>query len=246
MDTSDDIERLIRLLDSDGHDANGLGPDDAQGELTALGRAADVVTPLVRALPGLGPFAQLCAVEIFQELRDSRAVAALITLLDSADERVREWSAYALADLRAVEAVPTLKRAWSASKARGDDPGEGEPRSLRSALTVLGARSSVRPGVPAASGIGAVEAWPSARLVEVLDELAVRDQVILGFTVWRIGEKGGLYYDDATPRAADLDFTAPWPAIVRQAHAAARTDALVIQPRGDLVAAIDWISSTDV
>ncbi|MEV0073399.1 MULTISPECIES: HEAT repeat domain-containing protein [unclassified Amycolatopsis] len=122
MNTEHEIDRLIRLLDSDTLDANAMGAADAQWDLTALGREADVVAPLLLALPNFGSFAQLCAIEIFQQLQDTRAIGALIDLLAGDNSTVREWAAGALADLRATGAVPALRRAWETSKARGDAP----------------------------------------------------------------------------------------------------------------------------
>jgi hypothetical protein len=170
-----DIEQLVRRLDaSRTEDAM-----DAQAELTHRGREIDVIAPLLRALPTLSRYGQLCAIEIIQELDDARAGQPLIDLLTSEHDTVREWAALALAQLRVVDAVPTLQRADQACRDRDDPPDWTEPEGIRFALTELGARQAVIPSLTAHLRITTSDghqAWPSTRLIEVLDDLAAHNQ----------------------------------------------------------------------
>ncbi|WP_086820302.1 hypothetical protein [Allokutzneria sp. NRRL B-24872] len=85
------IEKLIRELDSEDSEQ----AMDAQAALTSLARENDVLLDVLRALPGLSRYAQLCVIEIIEELADTRAGPALIDLLSSEFDTVREWAALA-------------------------------------------------------------------------------------------------------------------------------------------------------
>jgi hypothetical protein len=162
-----EIEQLVRQLDADSTgDA-----EEAQAELTHRGRETDVIAPVLRALPTLNSFGQLCAIEILQQLGDARAGQPLIDLLTSEHNTVRDWSALALAQLRVIDAIPALWRAYQACKDRGDPPDWTEPHSIRFALTELGARHPVVPSLTASLRITTSyghQAWPSARLTSTI------------------------------------------------------------------------------
>lgn len=97
------------------------------------------------AAPSLGRFAQLCAIELFQEIGDARAGDVLIPMLDSAEDTVRDWAAQAVGELGVRQAVPAWQRAYAAVKERGPPLDWTEPLSIRMALTELGARNEVVP-----------------------------------------------------------------------------------------------------
>ncbi|MFJ1765767.1 HEAT repeat domain-containing protein [Amycolatopsis sp. NPDC088138] len=138
----EDLERLVRRLDaSSAEDAM-----DAQAELINRGhRETDVIAPLLRCLPTLSQYGQLCAIEIIEELGDPRAAQPLIDLLTSEHDTVREWAALALTDFPVPEAVPALRQAYQACRSRGIRPDWSEPTGIRFALTALGARKTRRP-----------------------------------------------------------------------------------------------------
>ena len=221
-------EELVHQLDADTIDE----AMDAQTELIQRGRETDVVGPLLRALPGLSRYGQLCAIEILEELNDPRAAQPLITLLSSEHDTVREWAAGALGRMRTYEAVPALLRAHEATKKRNDSPDWTEPVTLRSALTDLDARRPVMPpltaGLRVATPVGG-HAWPVARLVEVIDELATHNQVTLYFQLWRVAADGQMYWTAHSHDDTDLDFTKPWPALVHDSHRRASTEASQVQ-----------------
>ncbi|AIG72995.1 Hypothetical protein AJAP_00285 [Amycolatopsis japonica] len=240
-----EIERLVRRLDADG----GGEAEDAQAELTRLGRETDVIAPLLRALPTLNGFGQLCAIEILQELGDARAGQPLIELLTSEHDTVREWSARALARLRVIDAVPALRRAFQACKDRGDPPDWSAPGSIRFALTELGARHPVVPSLTASLRFTTAyghEAWPSERLSHVIDDLAAHDQVTLDFQLWRVERDGGMYWTEVQWGDADLDYSHPWAALVQQARRRAATAATRAALGANVVATIDWIDRSDL
>ncbi|WP_410605241.1 HEAT repeat domain-containing protein [Amycolatopsis sp. lyj-90] len=243
--TSSEIELLIRQLDADSTgDA-----EDAQAALTHHGRETDVITPLLRALPTLDSFGQLCAIEILQELGDARAGQPLTDLLTSEHDTVREWSARALGQLRVVDAIPALWRAYQACKERGDRPDWLEPNSIRSALTELGARHPVVPSLTASLRITTFyghEAWPSTRLTHVLDDLAAHDQATLSFQLWRVERDGRMYWTQAPHDDTELDYSQPWATLARQAHSRARTAAVRAALGADVVATIEWIGRSDL
>lgn len=246
-DTRDhpDIEELVRRLDADLTEE----AEEAQWELTRLGRDADVIAPLLRALPTLNSFGQLCAIEIIQELADDRAAGPLIDLLASEDGIVREWAALALAELRVVEAVPALRRAHQAGKDRGIDPGWSERDSIRSALTDLGGRQPVEPPLTASLKITTPHgnpAWPSTRLADVLDDLAAHSQATLYFQLWRLEPDGQLYGMELPPGDSELDYAQPWPALVRQSHRRASALADRSTVGEGIVATIEWINEDDL
>lgn len=130
-----EIEELIRLLDAPRTD----DADEAQGELMRRGHTADVVAPLLRAVPDLSERGQQLAIEIFEQLDDGRAHQPLIELLADDNAILREWAASALGVMRVHEALPALRQALQAGLARGDSPDCSEQLALRWALADLDA-----------------------------------------------------------------------------------------------------------
>lgn len=239
-----DIDALIRQLRSlDAGDA-----EEAQASLSHLARDVDVVAPLLAALPGLGRYGQLCAIEVLDDLGDTRAVEPLTSLLATEDVTVREWAAGALGGLGQVEAVPALNRAYRASRARQDPPEWTEPVALRRALTELGARhpvvppltASLRRPVPPLTWV-----WPAARLGDVLDELAAHGQAILYFQLGRADDDQWYWIEHRTSET-EIDYTQPWPALVEQAHQRAVNEARDAQMGERINATIEWIDYADL
>ncbi|GAA2439099.1 hypothetical protein GCM10010388_29890 [Streptomyces mauvecolor] len=141
------IKRLVQQLDGESGESY-----DARAELIHIGSAA--TRAILDALPSLGGFGQLTAIEVFEEVADPRCGPALITMLDSDNPTVRQWAATALASLDIEDAVEPLRRAYRACLERQTPPDESEPVAIRWALTDLGARSPVVPSLTArASGL---------------------------------------------------------------------------------------------
>ncbi|MFD7655590.1 HEAT repeat domain-containing protein [Actinosynnema sp. NPDC059797] len=246
---TDRVEWLIGRLDS----PEGVQAEEAQVELTHLGRGADVVGPLLRALPGLGEFGRLCAVEIVEDLDDRRAGPPLIALLDSDSATVREWAARVLGRWRVREALPAVWRAYRACLTRDDPPDWSEPVTLRDALTDLDGRHPVVPRLTAElrvdPGGRGWSAWPFTRLVEVFEELADHDQVTLYFQLWRVHPDGSTYRAQSTSDGTELDFTHDWPRLVVEARDRAVRQVRQVGLEGvaeDIVATIEWIDESDL
>ncbi|MFG1642672.1 HEAT repeat domain-containing protein [Amycolatopsis sp. NPDC049252] len=240
----EDLERVVRRLDaSSAEDAM-----DAQAELIYRGhRETDVIAPLLRCLPTLSRYGQLCAIEIIEELGDPRAAQPLISLLTSEHDTVREWAALALTDFPVPEAVPALRQAYQACRSRGVRPDWSEPTGMRFALTALGARKPVVPPLTAELRIttsDGAEAWPSTRLLDVLDDLAAHDQATLYFQLWQVASdpRRGMSVPDIEP---ELDLAQPWSALVDDAHRRAVTIAAGAALKADVVATIEWIDESD-
>src|SRR5215204_6338015 len=81
------------LLDDDSTEV----AEDATAELISVG--VEVVEPLAAAVPSLERFGQLSAIEVFEHFGDPGAGPVLVDLLSSEHDTVREWSAWAIAQL---------------------------------------------------------------------------------------------------------------------------------------------------
>ncbi len=241
MDRS--IDDLLRELDADSSEV----AEDAQHALIALG--PQTVVPLISAVPLLGSFGQLCAIEVFNALADPRPVGVLIDLLRSENLTVRQWAAEALGDLGERQAVPALRAAYEEWKARNEDPDESEGPALRDALTQLAARELVLPPRMVelqAGGDGSGRYWQSSHLAEVIRELAASRQAVLYFQLWRVRGDGGLYWAGPPEISWTVDRLRPWDMTVEQCRDWALLAASDVRPAEDLVAMISWIDSSDL
>jgi len=237
-----EIARLIGLLDDDSTEI----AEDAKAELISIG--GEVVQPLAAAVGSLDRYGQLSAIEVFEHLGDATAGPALIGLLGSEHETVREWSAWAIAELGVREAVPLLQAAYRRQRVSGDGPDGTEAVAIRHALTVLGARQEVLPLLTASlrTTAGSIErAWPSARLVDVINDLADHDQAVLYFQLWAVID-GGTFWNGHERLDEPLDFDKPWRQAVEDARASALTEAAFVVPRPNLFATVEWIDCADV
>jgi hypothetical protein len=140
---SGEIERLIGLLDDDSTEV----AEDAKAELISVG--VDVIEPLAAAVPWLERFGQLSAIEVFEHLGDPGAGPVLIDLLSSEHDTVREWSAWAIAQLDVREAVPALQAAYQRLRVGDGRLDDSEAVAMRRVLTVLGSRDEVVPPLTA-------------------------------------------------------------------------------------------------
>jgi len=111
-----EIARLIGLLDDDSTEI----AEDAKAELISIG--GEVVQPLVAAVGSLDRYGQLSAIEAFEHFGDAAAGPALIDLLGSEHETVREWSAWAIGELGIREAALMLRAAYRRQRASGAGP----------------------------------------------------------------------------------------------------------------------------
>jgi hypothetical protein len=146
--------------------------EEAKDALIAQGTV--VIPGLAAALPGLDRFGKLSAIEVFAAYGDRGAGPALVGLLSDADTTVREWAANALGELGYTEAGPALARLNARLLREMVRPDFTEPVAVRSVLTLFGLRRRVTPDLTRtlARDTGHGQAWPVARLPEVLPDLA--------------------------------------------------------------------------
>lgn len=231
---ADEIARLIGLLDDDSTEI----AEGAKAELISIG--GEVVQPLAAAVGSLGRFGQLSAIEVFEGLGDAAAGPALIDLLGSEYETVREWSAWAIAELGVRRAVPALQAAYRRQRLGGNGPDWAEAVALRHALTVLGARQEVLPPLTASlrTAAGSIQrVWPSARLVDVVNDLADHDQAVLYFQLWVVID-GGTFGNAHERLDEPFDLGRPWQRIVEDARESALIEAAFVSARPNLFAAV--------
>lgn len=259
-----EIAARVRELDSD---STGEA-EDAQYALIRLGPR--VLDQLIAAVPGTGAFGQLCAIEVFNALKDPRPGEVLTDLLDSPDHVVRQWAAESLGELGIRAAVPRLSALYASLLTSGADPLDYEGEAVRRALTELGGRREVLPACAAslARRYGALQggrAWPSPALAEATLDLAAHGQAVYGFGPWRIDGGGRAARSvSGIDWASEVDWGAPWPEVV----AACREWALLAaeaavsgpgpgsgprpgslsdsRPGSVLVARIDWVDASDL
>ncbi|MER7770973.1 hypothetical protein [Kitasatospora sp. NPDC096140] len=237
------IAQRVGELDADSSEV----AEDAQHALIAMG--PEVLDELIAAVPQLGAFGQLCAIDVFTALKDPRPGDVLIGLLDSENATVRQWAAEALAGLGIQRAVPDLQRVYEAFRQRGEAPDDSEGEALRWALTDLGARELVIP--PRADALRASPgnldpAWPTAHLAEVIEDLAAHGQAVLYFQVWQIKPDDGAYWRRGPGIDWDIDRRLPWARIVTECRDWALLAAEETDKAPDLVATISWIDASDL
>jgi hypothetical protein len=235
---TDEITRLIGLLDDESTET----AEDAKAELMSIG--AEVMRPLIAAVPALDYYGQLSAIEVFEHFADPAAGPALIGLLESQATTVREWAAWALAELGVRDAVPALRHAYLSQRASGNELDHTEAVALRRALTILGARHDVVPPLTA-SLMMPDRAWPSARLVDVINDLADHDQAVLYFQLWAAIDDG-IFWNGHESLDQSLDVGRPWGQVVEAAREAALIEAAFVVPRPNLFATIEWIDRADL
>ncbi|MFC8845832.1 MULTISPECIES: HEAT repeat domain-containing protein [unclassified Micromonospora] len=236
------IARLIGLLDDNSTET----AENAKAELISIGN--DVVQPLSAAMDSLGRYGQLSAIEVFEHLGDPAVGPALIGLLGSEHETVREWAAWAVAELDVRDAVPLLRAAYRRHRLSGNGPDWTEALAIRHALAVLGARQEVLPPLTASlrTTAGSMQrAWPSARLVDVVNDLADHNQAVLYFQLWAVID-GGVFWNGHERLDESLDFGKPWGQIVEDAREAALLEAALVVARPNLFATVEWINRADV
>lgn len=237
-----DISTLISRLDDPSTDI----AEDAKRALMAQG--AVVIPQLAAALPDLDRFGKLSAIEVFEVCGNRQAGPALVGLLSDGDTTVREWAAYALGTLEYAEAGPALARLNARLLRELVRPDFSEPVAVRSVLTLFGLRRRVTPDLTRtlARDTGHGQAWPVARLPDVLRDLADHEQAVLYFMIWQVGDHGQLYWTQHERVGWAFDRSVPWSENVVGARDAALLEAGFVQDIGDLVAMIEWIDEVDV
>jgi hypothetical protein len=239
----DDLEvaRLIGLLDDDSTEV----AEEAKAGLMSLG--PEVVQPLAAAVESLQSYGQLSAIEVFEHFGDDAAGPVLIRLLDIGSETVRDWSAWAVAKLGVREAVPALRAAYGRQRARGGALDDSEAVALRYALTMLGARHVVMPPLTASLRIPVDLldwAWPSARLADVINDLADHHQVVLHFQLWMVTDNG-IFRNDHERLDQSLSVGATWGELVAVARESALVEAAFVKPQENLLVTIEWLDRAD-
>jgi len=220
-----------------------------EARLDLIARGDTVVGPIIAALPTLARFGQLTAIEVLRELRAHEAGPALISLLGSEHETVRDWAAQALGDLGVTEAVPDLKTAYRATRQRNVPLDYTEPLSLRWALTQLGGRTEVLPAIAArymTTASSGLRLWPTEQLSEVLRDLAAHDQAVLFVQTWR-PKDGNVYWQrTGLDWTTEIDFTRPWTEIISQTLEWGELLSQSLQPDDELLASVVWIDRSDL
>ncbi|MGW6393560.1 HEAT repeat domain-containing protein [Streptomyces sp. NPDC055103] len=235
------IERLIQQLD------DSTGPSyDARAELIDIG--SDAIPAIIDGLPSLSSFGQLTAIEVFEEVADTRCGPALITLLSSDDSTVREWAAMALASLKIDGAVEPVRRAYRTCLERATPPDWSEPEGIRWALTELGARAPVVPPLTArlrATAADNAPGWPSTHFTEIVNDLADHAQVILYSQFWRV-DAGRTYGVSGPGLDWELDWTAPWEQLVEESRTWSLLEASEAPASDSIFVSLTWIDRTDL
>jgi hypothetical protein len=238
---NESVTDLIAALDS----ADAGEAEEAQALLKAKGQREDVLLALIAAIPGFGASGQLCGIEVFISIGDSRAGGTLVKMFRSEDETVREWAANAVSELQVRGAVPELRHAYEQVKQRGTPLDWTEPEAIRNALTALGARPIVLPSRVAtlAREEGQFSrCWDAGDLHEVLRELVNADQLILCFQYW------APWRDTYTWKSApgwDLPWDLPWSELVSASGAAALHSARLAEPATGVLATVSWMDQSD-
>ncbi|WP_433790873.1 hypothetical protein [Actinoplanes sp. CA-252034] len=114
-------------------------------------------------------------------------------------------------------------------------------------MTDLGARREAVPPLTASlrmTGGKIDQAWPSAELTTVIDDLADHDQVVLYFQLWRVEAKGA-YWTGHESLDVELDLSRPWRQVVEDAREAALIEATAVTPLPNLIATIEWMDRAD-
>lgn len=152
-----DIGALISRLDNPSTDI----AESAKHALIARGTA--VIPELATALPGLGRFGKLSAIEIYEACNDRRAGPALVGLLSDPDATVREWAVLALGALGYTEAGPALTQLNTRLLRELVRPDFSEPVAVRSVLALFGLRRRLTPDLTRtlARDTGHGQTWPS-------------------------------------------------------------------------------------
>lgn len=236
-------DRIRHLLDE--LDVHSEGRDeDAQAELIRIGAAA--LPALVQRAPRLSPGGQLCAIEVFRELKASESERVLINLLSSENATVRQWAAEAVGHLGMASAVPQLRSLLLRSRDAGTAPDDIEPVSARHALTALGARTPALPdGLRAVvirdDRLGLVV--PEQHLTTAVEALSANGQVIAYFQRWRPWHDTWTQVDSSS---FHFDWDAPWVDLVEQSRDQATAAAASLTPAEDVVVTIEWLGVEDL
>ncbi|MCP2324148.1 hypothetical protein HDA40_002655 [Hamadaea flava] len=249
----DRILELIGQLDDDSTDV----AEGAKHGLMAIG--LDVIDPLIDALPESEFYGQLSAIEVFEYFGDVRAAGVLTELLSSESSTVREWAAWALVDIGSQETVAALQDAYNRFRASGDDPDFTEAVALRRSLTRLGGRQEVLPPLTGSlcQSVGILDrVWPSARLAEVIDELAACNQVVLYLMLWTVTDRGifmlwtvtdrGIFGSGHESSGWCHDRSLGWPDLVASARDAAVLELAFTRIGDNVYATLEWIDQSDL
>lgn len=247
------IDDLLRVLGDD----DGNAAEDAR---LALESHPEAIGPLLAALPTLGRFGKLLAIELLEawpievvlSAKDPSVEDTVLPLLRDEHDTVREWAAGLLGWVGAVAAVPEIERALQRAKDAGVPLDWTEPGGYRRAQTVLGARTEVLPDeVAALAQIRAAPIdryWLRGDLIRVIESLSSAGQVVLYVQGWRTeaaarGEPMA-FYESGAPDY-DVDTRGDWADVVARARSAALAAAAAWSEPGANVVTLEWIAETD-
>ena len=94
------------------------------------------------------------------------------------------------------------------------------------------------------TAVSTQRAWPTARLVDVVNDLADHDQAVLYFKLWAVID--GAFWNGHERLDKPLNFGKPWRQLVEDARETALIEAAFVAPRQNLFATLEWIDRTDV
>lgn len=241
----------IRGLLDDLNSDDTARAEDAQHALQAIGRRA--VEPVLRELPQLGIFGQLCVLELLTDwsaemIREASGPTiddVVIPLLASGNAILRQSAADVLGHVQVRGAIPALRQTLESAKRAGVHPAFAEPVALRRALTVLGDRHRVTPKVvdELARRVDRIgECWPAERLPCLIEALAGADQVLLYFNAWRVFEHETRW---VKTRSYEIDLTGDWSSVVDRARVVATHAAESWGERPGTLVTLEWIGEAD-
>jgi hypothetical protein len=81
--------------------------------------------------------------------------------------------------------------------------------------------------------------------VDVITDLADRDQVVLYFQLWAVID-GGTFWNGHERVDEPLDFAQPWRQVVEDARESALIEAAFVVAQPNLFATVEWIDRADV
>jgi hypothetical protein len=248
---SNRLNELLKALSSE----KGNEAEDAQFIIQDE-FGVDALDPVLNLIPELSDFPRRCALDFINncvsegthELQSSKIENMLLPCLKLDDEVSRAWTAEILEMVGTEKSVSPLLDAMLCLKAKNIPPDWHEPIAIRSALRRLGAMKRNCPAIVADNTIRDKhfhESWSLVGINRVLDALINENQVIISFQIWRY-KQDSYYWAQANRKNEEIDFTQPWPHIVKASFEIAQKVLGGVKMTNNYRATFDWISETDL